>query len=121
MKNRSLVTISALFLTACSSHPASYLPTGTQPIVNVESPLAEKVKIDAQPFWLKVTNRTESPLNVVYKLFWYDVDGVTQTLEPNDRTPWHNFWLEPRSTHEMHLAKPTPESANYRVYLRDAR
>lgn len=111
----------SLFLAACSSKPVSYLPSGTQPIVNVESPLAENVDVDAQPFLLKVTNRTDSPLNVMYKLFWYDLDGVTQTLDPNDRTPWRNFWLEPHATHEMHLAKPTAESANYRVYLRGER
>lgn len=121
MKKIALFAIFGLFLTACSSKPVSYLPAGTAPIVNVEAPLAEQVEVRAEPFLLKVSNLTEQPLNVLYKLFWYDKDGVTQTFDPNDRTPWHNFWLEPRSKTEMQLAPPTAESVNYRVYLRDGR
>lgn len=120
-KTVSLWALFSLFLSACSSNPASYLPAGQSPIVNVEAPLSDNIEVVAEPFLLKVVNLTEQPLNVKYKLFWYDIEGVTQTLNPSERTPWHNFWLEPRSTTEMQLAKPTPESANYRAYLRGGR
>lgn len=122
MKKRFVfIAIFSTILTACSSNPASYLPSGTKPIVNIELPLAEQVEVTADPFLLKVVNLTVQPLNIQYKLFWYDKQGVTQTLDPSERTPWHNFWLEPRAKIEMNLAKPTSESANYRVYLRSNR
>ena len=117
----ALPAIISVFLAACASNPPSYLPSGTKPIVNVESPLSEQVSVIAEPFLLKVQNLTKNPVNVSYKLFWYDIDGVTQTLDLNAHTPWHNFWLEPNSKTEMHLEKPTPESANYRIYLRGQR
>ncbi|QLB20918.1 hypothetical protein A6B43_04945 [Vespertiliibacter pulmonis] len=120
-KNFAFIALFSAFLTACSNNPTSYLPSGTKPIVNMELPLAEQVNVTAEPFLLRVANLTAQPLNVQYKLFWYDEQGVTQTLDPSERTPWHNFWVEPRSKTEMNLAKPTPESANYRVYLRNSR
>lgn len=120
-KSLSLFAILSLFLTACSSNPASYLPTGERPIVNVEAPLSETIEVVADPFLLKVANLTAQPLNVQYKLFWYDKEGVTQTLNPSERTPWHNFWLEPHSKTEMQLAQPTAESTHYRAYLRGSR
>lgn len=120
-KHFVLIAIFSTVLTACSSNPVSYLPTGTKPIVNIELPLAEQVEVTADPFLLKVVNLTVQPLNIQYKLFWYDKQGVTQTLDPSDRTPWYSFWLEPRAKTEVNLSKPTLDSVNYRVYLRGSR
>lgn len=121
MKKLALIAFFGLCLTACSSKPVSYLPTGTQPIVNVEAPLSEQLDVNAEPLVFKLKNRTEQPLKVVYKLFWYDKEGVTQTRAPDDRSPWLNFWLEPKANTEVRLTPPTAESVNYRVYLRNAR
>lgn len=121
MKKLALIAFFGLCLTACSSKPVSYLPTGTQPIVNLEAPLSEQLDVNAEPVVFKVKNRTEQPLKVAYKLFWYDKEGVTQTRDPDDRSPWLNFWLEPKANTEVPLTPPTAESVNYRVYLRNAR
>lgn len=106
-----------LILTACGSNPVSYLPSGTTPIVNVESPLSERVNIEAKSDLLSVTNMTDVALNSVYKLFWYDLNGVTQPSPEN----WQNLWLEPRQSVNLPLNKPSEESANYRFYLRGNR
>lgn len=121
MKKYLLVAIFGLFLTACSSKPVSYLPEGSDPIVNIEAPLAEKVDVSAKPLALELHNRTEQAQAMQYKLFWYDKNGVTQSFEENDRSPWLNIWLEPLAKMAIPLTKPTPESANYRAYLRGGR
>lgn len=114
---KSLFVIFSLILTACGSNPASYLPSGTTPIINVESPLAEQVKIEAQSDRLSVINTTNMALNGVYKLFWYDLNGVTQPSAEN----WQNLWLEPHQSVNVPLNKPSEESVNYRFYLRGNR
>lgn len=114
---KPLFVIFSLILTACGSNPASYLPSGTTPIINVESPLAERVNIEAKSDQLSVTNLTDVALNSVYKLFWYDLNGVTQPSAEN----WQNLWLEPHQSVNVPLNKPSEESANYRFYLRGNR
>lgn len=106
-----------LLLTACSSNPVSYLPSGNTPIVNVEAAISEKIKIDAQSEKLEVSNLTDQALNVVYKLFWYDIDGISQ---PELQT-WQNLWLEAKQIRQIPLVKPSEEIANYRIYIRSSR
>lgn len=106
-----------LILTACAGNPVSYLPSGNTPIVNVEANVAEQIAVEAKSDALAVENRTDTDLNVVYKLFWYDLDGVTQ---PSNES-WQNLWLEPKQRRQITLAPPTAESANYRIYLRGVR
>lgn len=106
-----------LILTACGSNPASYLPSGTTPIVNVEADIAPKLHIETRPDQFSLENRLDSPLNVVYKLFWYDLNGVTQP----SASDWQHLWLEPQQKRTQSLVKPTEESANYRLYLRGSR
>ena len=111
------VAIFSLILTACASNPPSYLPSGTTPIVNVEADIAEQIAVDAQSNLFKVENLTPSLLNVRYKLFWYDVNGVTQ-MAGQEKQGWLNFWLEPLVKASWQLTPPTEESVNYRIYLR---
>lgn len=111
------VAIFSLILTACASNPPSYLPSGTTPIVNVEADIAEKIAVDAKPELLKVENLTSSPINIGYKLFWYDTNGVTQ-MAGQEKQGWLNFWLEPLAKTSWQLTPPTEESVNYRIYLR---
>lgn len=108
---------SALLLTACGSNPSSYLPIETKPIVNVEAQIAEAVEIKACSEKLSLTNLSEIPLAVAYKLFWYDKNGVTQTFSESEQR-WQTVWLEVKQEQAIPLTKPTVESVNYRVYLR---
>lgn len=107
----------ALLLTACGSNPSSYLPIETKPIVNVEAQIAEVVEVKACPEKLSLTNLSEIPLAVAYKLFWYDKNGVTQTFSESEQR-WQTVWLEVKQEQAIPLTKPTVESVNYRVYLR---
>lgn len=113
------VALFSLILTACSSNPASYLPSGTQPIVNIEAQINDQIEVDAKAERLQVKNRTQSPLSLFYKLFWYDKFGVTQTL--SETQPWQSILLNAEQSFELELAQPTPESTNYRIYLRGQR
>lgn len=110
---KALSLLLAVWLSACGSNPISYLPTGTQPIVNVESEISDKLKIDAQAEKLEITNLTDTTQNITYKLFWYDNDGVTQ-ISPLD---WQDLSLAGGKAHPIMLNKPTNESANYRIYV----
>ncbi|STY61661.1 YcfL family protein [Mannheimia haemolytica] len=111
--------IFSLFLTACGSKPVSYLPTGSEPIVNIESDIAEKIELETNSKQFSTTNLTEFPLNLAYKLFWYNKDGVTQSHNSiSDSIGWQHLWLQPRQKQTIALIKPTEESHNYRLYLR---
>ncbi|MCT8556305.1 YcfL family protein [Glaesserella parasuis] len=114
----SLVALLSVFLTACGSNPPSYLPSGTTPIVNIEANVAEITDVVAKSDELVVFNKSEHPLHLSYKLFWYDKTGVTQTLKGEAISSWQHLFLEPKQRQEIALDKPTPESENYRFYLR---
>ncbi len=114
----SLVAILSVFLTACASNPPSYLPSGTTPIVNIEANVAEITEVVAKSDELVVFNKSEHPLHLSYKLFWYDKTGVTQTLNGEETSSWQHLFLEAKQRQGIALDKPTPESANYRFYLR---
>ncbi|WP_373767648.1 DUF1425 domain-containing protein [Glaesserella sp.] len=109
---------SCLLLVACSSSPPSYLPSGSEPIVNIEANANDLVNVSAASTALTIANKTPAPVNVDYKLFWYDKNGVTQTVNQADSTPWLALSLAPKQTVSVPLVKPTAESANYRIYLR---
>lgn len=119
MKRLFCLAIFSLLLTACSGNPASYLPSGKQPIVNIEAQINDLIEVDAKTERLQVKNRTQSPLSLFYKLFWYDQFGVTQTLD--ETQPWQSIWLNAAQSLELDLVQPTAESVNYRIYLRGQR
>lgn len=112
-----ILLLNVVLLTACGSNPMSYLPSGTTPIVNIEADIHDKVQLETQIEQFAITNLTHHNLNVVYKLFWYDIDGVTQ---PSDEQ-WQNLWLSANQQRQVVLQKPTKESANYRIYLKQYR
>ncbi|QNS15212.1 YcfL family protein [Mannheimia bovis] len=113
--------IFSLFLTACASKPVSYLPIGSKPIVNIEEDIAQKVELDTNGKTFSATNLTDFTLNVMYKLFWYDKDGVTQSNGIAESSGWQALWLQPKQKQTVELIKPTEESHNYRLYLRSTR
>lgn len=118
----STIAIFSLFLTACGSNPQSYLPAKSSPIVNIESAIVNQVQVSAATDSLSVSNNTANPLNLAYKLFWYDQNGVTQSFEGQyEDSSWLNLWLAPQQTQKVSLRKPTEESRNYRFYLRGNR
>lgn len=117
---RSLAIFS-LFLTACSSKPVSYLPTVSEPIVNIEADIASQIELKTESEQFSITNLTTVPQNIAYKLFWYDKDGVTQTFnQMSESSVWQNVWLQPNQKQSVALVKVTEESTNYRLYLRKA-
>lgn len=120
MKHHSLklLVLSSLLLSACGSSPQSYLPAKTEPITNIESTLVEQLKVTTKPTLLELQNLTDKELNIEYKLFWYDILGVTQTNTGNQPSPWYRLRLGPSQESAIPLDRPTAESTNYRIYLR---
>lgn len=115
------LAIFSLFLTACSSKPVSYLPTVSEPIVNIEADIASQIELKTESEQFLITNLTTVPQNIAYKLFWYDKDGVTQTFnQMSESSVWQNVWLQPNQKQSVALVKATEESTNYRLYLRKA-
>ncbi|WP_373818682.1 YcfL family protein [Glaesserella sp.] len=110
-----------LLLGACSSSPTSYLPNGTQPIVNIEANINSLINVEASSNALTVVNKTARPLSLLYTLIWYDKDGVTQTTNGAENPPWHTLQLEAEQKSALQLDKPSAESENYRIYLRSSR
>ena len=111
--------ISLFFLTVLLAGCSAKVPTllNTQsPILNIEAPAAERLeaRVDRDSAWVK--NKTEQPVNLVYRLFWYDKHGVTVTAE--EPVVWHRLALQPRQKQPLTLARPTANSTNYRLYLR---
>ncbi|QIM67127.1 hypothetical protein A4G16_06945 [Mannheimia granulomatis] len=121
MKSLSIIAIFSMFLTACAGKPVSYLPKSSSPIVNIEANIADHIELETDNKQFATTNSSEFPLNIAYKLFWYDKDGVTQSFNNTDSTPWQYLWLQPKQKQFVTLTKPTPESISYRLYLRGNR
>ena len=115
-----LLAIFSLFLTACGSNPQSYIKGKSEPIVNIEAQIAPLIQVEAESDKLSVANLSEHPLNLSYKLFWYDNQGVTQSNN-DPAMPWLNLWLIGKQSQTLQLEKPTDESSNYRIYLRGHR
>lgn len=107
----------SLMLAGCAGQPISYLPSGTTPLVNVEAALAERLHVEAAREQLSITNQSNEVVSGAYKLFWYDVQGVTQGAHRS----WQTLWLEPQQRLLLPLEKPSVESVNYRIYLREGR
>lgn len=120
-KSYWLFAIFSLFLTACGSNPQSYIKGKSHPIVNIEAQVATLVKVDTNNENVSVTNLSEHPLNLSYKLFWYDKQGVTQSHNDTPTQAWLNLWLNGKQSQAIMLKKPTNESSNYRFYLRGGR
>ena len=111
--------ISLFFLTVLLAGCSAKVPTllNTQsPILNIEAPAAERLEasVDRDSAWVK--NKTEQPVNLAYRLFWYDKNGVSVTAE--EAVVWHRLALQPRQKQPLTLARPTANSTNYRLYLR---
>lgn len=116
MKSCALL-FGSLMLAGCAGQPISYLPSGTTPLVNVEAALAERLHVAATREQLLVTNQSSEALSAAYKLFWYDVQGVTQAADQ----AWQPLQLAPLQRLSLPLTPPSAESVNYRIYLRSHR
>ena len=113
-KSISLFFVTAL-LAGCSAKAPTLLNTQS-PILNIEAPAAERLEagVESDSAWVK--NKTEQPVNLVYRLFWYDKHGVTVMAE--EPAIWHRLALQPLQKQPLTLARPTADSVNYRLYLR---
>lgn len=121
LKSYWLLAIFSLFLTACGSNPQSYIKGKSEPIVNIEAQIAPIINVEVESEKFSIENLSEQPLNLSYKLFWYDKQGVTQNSDDTSPQLWQKLWLDSKQSQTLQLEKPTNESDNYRVYLRGSR
>ncbi|MGC7560504.1 YcfL family protein [Pasteurella sp. PK-2025] len=115
MKKRTALLFSALLLVGCgTSQPTNLLQTD-QPLLNIEADADAVIEAQANPHhaWLK--NKTASPIQLGYQLFWYDKNGVSQPPFVRQDIP---LLLQAGEKYAIPLHKPTPESQNYRLYIR---
>ncbi|MGQ0286432.1 hypothetical protein ACT2CV_04420 [Pasteurellaceae bacterium 22721_9_1] len=115
MKKITLI-LTALLLAACSSKPN--LVHTQQPILNISAelhPLIE-AEVSSHSAWIK--NKTGQNLGVKYDLFWYTENGVTQPVSTTQDQYSATLLLTPLQKQAISLTRPTPESVNYRLYLR---
>ncbi|AKO45354.1 YcfL family protein [[Haemophilus] ducreyi] len=114
--------ISALLLSACGTNPNSYINGKSDPIVNIEAPIAQLVNVEAKNEYINIQNNSPKPLELAYTLVWYDANGVGQTWRNDPITsPWEKLPLAVSQTHKIELRRPNNESVNYRFYLRAPR
>lgn len=112
---RLLIIAAAMFLAACSS---SVSIVGTQqPILNIDAALAPAIQVSTAETQARIENKTNQPINLVYHLYWYDAQGVTQVWHGQEDSLRGNLLLPAKQQEILQLTKPTPESRNYRLYL----
>ncbi|SUT88299.1 lipoprotein [[Actinobacillus] rossii] len=109
--------LTALFLVGCSSAPN--LVRTHDPILNIDSAIHPYIDaaVSTHSAWVK--NKSQQPLTVRYDLFWYAENGVTQPASQTQDAFSGSLLLQPQQKQSIELASPTPESVNYRLYLRN--
>lgn len=115
MKKLLLIS-TALLLAACSSKPN--LVHTNQPILNISAQLAPLIEAEVSENTAWVKNKTAQPLQIRYDLFWYAENGVTQPVSNQQDQYSSSLLLSAQQKQAIALNKPTPESRNYRLYLR---
>ena len=116
MKKISLIS-TALFLTACSATPN--LVKTHNPILNIDAAIHPFIDAAAQSHEAWVKNTSQQAIRVYYDLFWYTENGVTQPASPTQDSFRGALMLQPQQKQAIPLVKPTAESVNYRLYLRN--
>jgi uncharacterized protein HI_0960 len=111
-----LISVALLGLAACSSKAPNLLGTD-QPILNIAANLAPLVDVRTASNAAYITNKSQQQLKVFYHLYWYNAQGVTQLWPQQQESLAGNLVLQAKQQQMLSLAKPTPESTNYRLYL----
>ena len=111
-----LITATVLFLTACSSAPNI---VGTnKPILNMAANLAPALDVDLSDNTAALKNKTNTTTTMMlYHLYWYNTQGVTQVWPNQQESQSGNILLQPQEKKVFELPKPSTESSNYRLYL----
>lgn len=117
MMKKILLFGTALFLTACSGQPN--LVHTRNPILNITAELRPLIEADVRENSAWVKNKTEAPLALRYDIFWYAENGVTQPVSATQEAYSGSLLLNPQQKYTVPLQKPTAESVNYRLYLRN--
>lgn len=121
------LAIFSLFLTACGSNPQSYITGKSKPIVNIEAEVNPQIAVKANSDSLQLRNISDSTIQIAYQLFWYDRNGVTQTPNSDqgnsaqEGSGWQQLSLTAQTSQAIPLEKPTPESENYRIYIKKSK
>lgn len=113
---KSLIIFVSTMLAACSSSVPNLVHTN-RPILNMTAELAPFIEANVASDSVWVKNKSTQPINVNYHLFWYDAQGVTQVWQAERESVVGNLHLASQQKQSIELAKPTPESTNYRLYL----
>lgn len=117
MMKKTLLFVTALLLAACSSRPN--LVHTHDPILNITAELNPFIEASVSDNSAWVKNKTDAPLAVRYDIFWYAENGVTQPVSATQEAYSGSLLLNPQQKYALPLQKPTPESVNYRLYLRN--
>lgn len=112
-----LLILTALVLAACSSTPN--LVHTHEPILNIEAALNPYIDASVTQRIAWVKNKSQHPLTVHYSVFWYAKDGVTQPINDKQEALNGSLLLQPQQKQTIELTKPSAESVNYRLYLRN--
>ena len=105
------VTLGRLFTVA-----ANIVGTN-KPILNMAANLAPALDVDLSDNTAALKNKTTQQLNVLYHLYWYNTQGVTQVWPNQQESQSGNILLQPQEKKVFELPKPSTESTNYRLYL----
>ena len=98
-----LITATVLFLTACSSAPNI---VGTnKPILNMTANLAPALDVDLSDNTAALKNKTTQQLNVLYHLYWYNTQGVTQVWPNQQESQSGNILLQPQEKKVFELPR----------------
>ena len=114
-KSISLLFLTAL-LTACGSTPPN-LVHSDQPILNISAEANPLIEAKANPKNAWVKNIAGNSLNLAYRLFWYDKNGVTQLGDTQNEFYSGLLPLQPQQKADIPLTRPTANSVNYRLYF----
>lgn len=111
------ILLLSLGFSGCSSQLSNGL-AHSQPIINFTAQVAPLIQVTATTQQAVIKNLTQNTINLTYQLTWYDRNGVTQLANWQQPSNWQQLQLLPQQNVILPLAKPTPTSVNYRLFIR---
>lgn len=109
----------SLGLVACSNLPPNNYLVYSRPVINIAAPIAHVIEVETSKNNIRIKNQSENQVVLVYKLTWYDQNGVTQLAPWQQSIQWNKLSLAPQQTIKIPLNKSTPISVNYRLFIRE--
>ena len=113
---KKISLLAACVILAACSNSAPPMTQTSKPILNMEAAAAQVADMDLSRDSANVRNKTASPINLAYAVFWYDRLGVTS--DGQDEPRWQFLSLQGQQQQRLAITPPNAESQNYRFYLR---